>query len=155
MSSLVLTRQITGAVTHRTSYSGNMNNCWHKNQLVLQYGGQHGWLDNQLEWNFWHFFFAKCSFCLSKTYAKITNIRYLFKSWSVTFDPEDGAKTLTDFVWETIIRSLSHWNRETKHPCYTHLSYIRLFVSLWSMWSFCPLFTEIPKTEVRFQDCVT
>ena len=25
-------------------------NRWHKKQLVLQYGGQQGWLDNQLQW---------------------------------------------------------------------------------------------------------
>ena len=37
--------------------------------------------------NFWHFLITKSSFCLGKTYSKITKIRYLLKFWSATFDP--------------------------------------------------------------------
>ena len=38
---------------HAQWRTGNMDNCWHKIQLVRQYGGQQGWLDNQIQWKLW------------------------------------------------------------------------------------------------------
>ena len=54
-------------------------------------------LITSFNWNFWHFLITKHSFYLSKTYVKRIKIQYLFKYWSVTFDPWDGDETLSGY----------------------------------------------------------
>ena len=68
----------------------------HKKQLFSNMVANMADLTTNFNRNFWHFLITKSSFCLGKTcmYAKGIKILYLFKFWSVTFDPWDGAKTL-------------------------------------------------------------
>ena len=55
---------------------------------------------------------------------------------------------IREFVWEIIFRTICHWNkRNFKSFCCTYLSRVCLFVSLWNMGSFCPLFTEISRNR--------
>ena len=54
--------------TAGTKYSWFFNMAANKSDLTTSFNG-----------NFWYFLITKSSFCLGKTYAKVTKIRYLLK----------------------------------------------------------------------------
>ena len=80
LSSRVLGKRITCAVTHCTSYSGNMvQPLTQKNSWFFNMAANKADLTTNFNGNVWHFLITKSSFCLGKTFAKRIKIRYLFK----------------------------------------------------------------------------
>ena len=80
-SSRVLGKRITCAVTHCASYSGNMDNRWHKKQLVLQ----QGWLKIHTLFKHFQKNWLHSLKCIHRSYLHFIdkNLKYISKTFGL------------------------------------------------------------------------